>query len=102
VTLVRTPVSEIAGRLMPWIMRDSCDGDTGGLLFLRFPSRPNLNIFFRIKVAFLCWPSDIAVFQRVWRSMSQWDLVDVPPFGARLAAARLRCALWAAILVADV
>ena len=102
VTLVRTPASEVAGRLMPWIKAGFVVMvTTGALLFFAIPVKTYLNIFFRLKVAFLLMAGvNVAIFQRtVSRSMSQWDLVAVPPLRARLAGG-LSLALWAAIVVA--
>jgi hypothetical protein len=75
---------------------------TGTLLFFAIPVKTYLNIFFRIKVAFLLMAgANVAVFQRtVSRSMSQWDLDAVPPFGARFASG-VSLVLWAGIVVAQ-
>ncbi|MBI2681490.1 MAG: hypothetical protein HYX25_10865 [Candidatus Solibacter usitatus] len=102
VTLVRTPVSEVAGRLMPWIIAGFVVMvTTGALLFFAIPVKTYLNIFFRLKVAFLLMAgANVAIFQRtIWRSMNQWDLASVPPLRARLAGG-VSLALWAAIVVA--
>jgi hypothetical protein len=102
VTLVRTPASEVAGRLMPWIIAGFVVMvTTGALLFFAIPVKTYLNIFFRIKVAFLLIAGvNVAIFQRtVSRRISEWDLVAAPPFGARLAGG-VSLALWAAIVVA--
>ena len=102
VTLVRTPASEVAGRLMPWIVAGFVVMvTTGALLFFAIPVKTYLNIFFRLKVAFLLMAGvNVAVFQRtISRSMGQWDLAAVPPLRARLAGG-VSLALWAAIVVA--
>ena len=102
VTLVRTPASEVAGRLMPWIIAGFVVMvTTGALLFFAIPVKTYLNIFFRVKVAFLLMAgANVAIFQRtIWRSMRQWDLAAVPPLRARLAGG-VSLALWAAIVVA--
>jgi len=102
VTMVRTPASEVAGRLLPWtIVGFAVMVATGALLFYAIPVKTYLNIFFRIKVAFLLLAGvNVAVFQRtIWRSMDRWDVDPVPPFRARLAAG-LSLALWAGIVVA--
>jgi len=74
---------------------------TGALLFYAIPVKTYLNIFFRIKVAFLVLAGvNVAVFQRtVWRSIDRWDIDSVPPLRARLAAG-VSLVLWAGIVVA--
>src|ERR1700681_1266017 len=66
VTLVGTPASEVGGRLMPWIVAGFIVMvSTGALLFFAIPVKSYLNIFFRIKVAFLLLAgANVAVFQR--------------------------------------
>jgi hypothetical protein len=101
-TLVGTPVSEVTRRLMPWITAGFVVMViTGALLFFAIPVKTYLNIFFRIKVAFLVLAGvNVAVFQwTVSRSMQQWDLDPVPPFRARLASG-VSLVLWAGIVVA--
>jgi hypothetical protein len=102
VTMVRTPASEVAGRLLPWTIAGfAVMVTTGALLFYAIPVKTYLNIFFRIKVAFLVLAGvNVAVFQlTIWRSMDQWDVDPVPPFRARLAAG-VSLVLWAGIVVA--
>jgi hypothetical protein len=102
VSLVRTPASEVAGRLMPWITAGFVVMViTGALLFFAIPVKTYLNIFFRVKVAFLLMAGvNVAVFQRtVSRNMRQWDLDLVPPFRARLASG-VSLVLWAGLVVA--
>src|SRR5258708_24606755 len=103
VTLVRTPASEIMARLLPWIIAGfGVMVITGALLFLAIPVKTYLNIFFRIKVAFLVLAGlNVAVFQRtISRSMSQWDLDPVPPFRARLVGT-VSLVLWEGIVIAE-
>lgn len=100
--MVRTPASEVAGRLLPWIIAGfAVMVVTGALLFYAIPVKTYLNIFFRMKVAFLLLAGvNVAVFARtVSRSMHEWDIDPVPPFRARLAAA-VSLVLWACIVVA--
>ena len=102
VTMVRTPASEVAGRLLPWIiMGFVVMVATGALLFYAIPVKTYLNIFFRIKVAFLVLAGvNVAVFQRtIWHSMDRWGSDPVPPFRARLAGG-VSLVLWAGIVVA--
>jgi hypothetical protein len=100
--MVRTPASEVVGRLLPWTIAGfAVMVVTGALLFFAIPVKTYLNIFFRIKVAFLVLAGiNVAVFQKtISRSMDQWDMDAVPPFRARLAAG-VSLALWAGIVVA--
>jgi hypothetical protein len=102
ITLARTPASEVLGRLQPWTIAGfAVMVATGALLFFAIPVKTYLNIFFRLKVAFLLLAGvNVAVFQRtISRSMDRWDIDPVPPFRARLAAA-VSLVLWAAIVVA--
>jgi len=100
--MVRAPASEVFARLLPWtIVGFTVMVATGALLFFAIPVKTYLNIFFRIKVAFLLLAGvNVAVFQRtISRSMHRWDSDPVPPLGARLAAG-VSLALWAGIVVA--
>jgi hypothetical protein len=102
VAMVRTPASEVLGRLLPWtIVGFAVMVVTGALLFFAIPVKTYLNIFFRIKVAFLVLAGvNVAVFQRtIARRMDRWDADPVPPFAARLAGG-VSLVLWAGIVVA--
>ena len=102
VTMLRTPASEVMGRLLPWTIAGfGIMVMSGALLFYAIPVKTYLNIFFRVKVLFLLLAGvNIAVFQlTISRSMSEWDLDPVPPRRARLAGG-LSLALWAGIVVA--
>jgi hypothetical protein len=102
VTMLKTPVSEVLERLLPWTIAGFVVMViTGALLFYAIPVKTYLNIFFRLKVVFLLLAGvNVAVFHRTTsRSMGQWDLDPVPPFRARLAGG-LSLMLWAGIVVA--
>ena len=102
VTMVRTPASEVVARLLPWTVAGfAVMVVTGGLLFYAIPVKTYLNIFFRIKVAFLVLAGvNVAAFQAtISRSMERWDMDPVPPFRARLAAG-VSLVLWAGIVIA--
>src|SRR5215831_6983186 len=54
VTMRRTPVSEVADRLLPWTFAGfAVMVVSGALLFYAIPVKTYLNIFFRVKVLFL-------------------------------------------------
>jgi hypothetical protein len=102
VTMGRAPASDVFARLLPWTIAGfAVMVTTGALLFFAIPVKTYLNIFFRIKVAFLVLAGlNAAVFQRtISRSMHRWDIDPVPPFRARLAAG-ISLVLWAGIVVA--
>jgi hypothetical protein len=102
VTMLKTPVSEVVGRLAPWTMAGFVVmAITGSLLFYAIPVKTYLNIFFRLKVLFLLLAGvNAAVFQlTVSARMSEWDIDPVPPVRARLAGG-LSLLLWAGIVVA--
>jgi hypothetical protein len=102
VTMLRTPASEVVGRLMPWTIAGfGIMVMTGALLFYAIPVKTYLNIFFRVKVLFLLLAGvNVAIFNlTISRSMSEWDLDPVPPRRARLAGG-LSLVLWAGIVVA--
>jgi hypothetical protein len=73
---------------------------SGALLFYAIPVKTYLNVFFRLKVAFLLMAGlNVAVFQATAsRRMARWDLDLRPPPGARVAGG-LSLALWALIVV---
>lgn len=102
VTMRKTPVSEMTERLLPWTVAGFVVMViSGSLLFFAIPVKTYLNIFFRLKVAFLLLAGlNLAVFHlTTYRSMAEWDLDPVPPFRARLAGG-VSLALWAGIVVA--
>ena len=97
VTMRKTPVSEMTERLLPWTVAGFVVMViSGSLLFFAIPVKTYLNIFFRLKVAFLLLAGlNLAVFHlTTYRSMEEWDLDPVPPFRARLAGG-VSLALWA-------
>ena len=102
VTLLKTPASEVVGRLLPWTVAGfAIMVVTGSLLFYAIPVKTYLNIFFRLKVLFLLLAGlNVAVFElTISRSMRAWDLDPVPPLRARLAGG-LSLILWGGIVVA--
>jgi hypothetical protein len=102
VAFVKTPVSEVANRLLPWtVVGFVVMVITGVLLFYAIPVKTYLNIFFRIKVLLLILAGiNVAVFHNtIDRKRSEWDLAPVPPLRARLAGG-FSLVLWAGVVVA--
>jgi hypothetical protein len=99
--LPATPASQILRRFLPWTVAGfAVMVASGALLFYAIPVKTYLNIFFRLKVAFLLMAGlNVAVFQATaWRTVAYWDLDPRPPIGARLAGG-VSLALWAAIVI---
>ena len=100
-TLRRVPVSDVLGRLGPWMVAGFAVMIlTGSLLFYAIPVRSYQNIFFRIKMIMLvlaglnAWVFQVTVHRRV----ATWDLDATPPRAAKVAGA-LSLVLWALIIV---
>jgi Family of unknown function (DUF6644) len=101
-TMRSVPVSQVAGRLLPWARAGFVVMViTGALLFYAIPVRAFHNIFFRIKVVLLILAGiNVWVFHStVFRSVAEWDLDPVLPKRARMAGA-VSLVLWASIVVA--
>ncbi len=102
VTMLRVPVSEVVGRLLPWIVAGfSVMIVSGSLLFYADPLEKYGNLFFRVKMGLLIlagvnvW----AFYTTVYRNVLEWDLDPVPPGRARLVGG-VGLVLWAAIITA--
>jgi hypothetical protein len=101
ITFKRVAVSEVARRLLPWMVAGfMIMMMSGALLFYAIPIRSWHNVFFRFKLMLLVLAGLNAwVFHaRVWRSVTTWDLDPVTPRAARLAGA-FSLVLWAGIIV---
>jgi hypothetical protein len=99
--LRRVAVSEVWGRLIPWITLGAVLMVISGLLlFSSDPVRFYGNIFFRIKAAglFLALLNALAFHFGVERRLVDWDTAAVTPLAAKCAGA-LSIGLWAAIVV---
>jgi hypothetical protein len=102
ITLKQVPVSEVAGRLLPWTVAGFVVmAITGLLLFSGIPLRTYTNIFFRVKVALLILAGiNVWVFHSgIWVKVAQWDSDPIPPRAARIGGG-FSLALWAGIVVA--
>ena len=101
-TMVKTPVSQIAERLLPWTVAGFVVMViSGALLFYGIPVRTYQNIFFRIKVLLLILSGlNAFVFHYgIYRKVADWEMSPVPPFRARLAGG-LSLLFWAGVVVA--
>ena len=102
VTMLRVPVSEVVGRLLPWIVAGfTVMIVSGSLLFYADPLEKYGNLFFRVKMGLLILAGvNVWVFYTtVYRSVVEWDLDPVPPGRARLVGG-VGLVLWAAIITA--
>jgi hypothetical protein len=96
------PASEVAGRLLPWMLAGfAVMAATGLLLFYAIPVRTYQSVFFRLKVLLLALAglNAWAFHAGVWRRVARWDLDPVPPASARRAGAA-SLALWIGIIFA--
>jgi len=101
-TLRDVPFSEVADRLMPWMIGGFVVMVvSGALLFYAIPVRSYQNIFFRVKMILLVLAGVNAwVFQKgVYRRLASWDRDASPPRRARIAGGA-SLVLWVAIIVA--
>lgn len=100
--LRRIPVSEVARRLLPWMIAGFVIMiTTGALLFYAIPVRTYQSVFFRLKLILLVLAGlNVWVFHAgVWRRVAAWDRDPVPPKGARVAGAA-SLVLWISIIFA--
>jgi hypothetical protein len=100
-TLRQVPVSQVTGRLLPWIrIGFGVMVFTGILLFYAIPVRNYQNIFFRVKMVMLVLAGlNVWYFHtRTERTVDAWDLAARTPKAARVAAVA-SLVLWAGIVV---
>ena len=100
-SLTATPVSQVYGRLAPWMVAGfAVMVGSGSLLFYAAPVKTYLNIFFRLKMIFLVMAGfNVIVFHFITsRTMLRWDVEQRPPLRAQLAGG-VSLALWTAIAV---
>ena len=100
-TLREVPITRFSQRLLPWTVGGfAIMVVTGALLFYAIPVKTYLNIFFRLKVAFLILAGvNVAVFQfTAYRSIASWDAAPNPPLRAKVAGG-VSLALWAGIVI---
>ena len=102
VTMRRTAVSEVVGRLLPWIVAGFVlMVISGALLFYAIPVRTFQNIFFRVKMLLLISAGlNVWIFHStVYRKVAEWNLHSVPPRRARVSAT-VSLVVWAGIVIA--
>lgn len=96
-----TPVSHVAGRLLPWaFVGFGLMVVSGSLLFLSGPVRASQNIFFQIKVVMIGLAGVNAwIFHKtIYRHVADWDAAPSPPARAR-AAGFFSLLLWSGVVV---
>ena len=95
------PVSQVAGRLLPWAFFGfGLMVVSGLLLFYSGPLRAYANIFFRIKIVMIALAGvNALVFHKtIYRSVSSWDADPIPPPRARMAGA-FSLLLWSGVVI---
>lgn len=100
-TLRRVPVTEVAGRLIPWAVAGFVVMVISGfLLFYAIPVRTYQNVFFRAKVVMLILAGvNVWVFHSgIYKRIAEWDL-GATPRQAKIAGA-VSIVLWAGIVAA--
>ena len=102
VALRGVPVSQVAGRLLPWAQAGfALMVISGVLLFYSGPVRASQNIFFQVKMVMLVLAGVNAfVFHRgIYRKVAAWDEDSVTPVRAKVAGC-CSLLLWAGVVVA--
>jgi uncharacterized protein with PQ loop repeat len=100
-TLRRTPVSDVAQRLLPWTIAGFIVMVISGvLLFYAIPVRTYQSVWFRFKLVFLVLAGiNIWVFHSgTYRRVQQWNLAMKAPKPARLAGI-FSLVLWGLIII---
>ena len=100
--MLKTPVSQVAGRLLPWTLAGCVVMViSGALLFYGIPVRTYQNILFRIKTVLLILSgiNAFAFHSGIYRRVADWDTAPVPPLRARVAGG-LSLFFWAGVVVA--
>ena len=95
------PVSQVAGRLLPWALGGfALMVVSGGLLFYSGPLRAFGNIFFQVKMGLilLAGLNALAFHLTIYRRVAVWDADPVPPVRARMAGF-FSLALWSGVVI---
>ncbi|MEZ5352623.1 MAG: DUF6644 family protein [Bryobacteraceae bacterium] len=95
------PVSEVAGRLLPWALSGFVImAISGALLFYSGPVRASNNIFFKVKMAMilLTGVNALSFHFTIYRRVADWDRDPTPPLRAR-AAGFFSLVLWCGVVI---
>ena len=95
------PVSQVAGRLLPWALAGFVAmAISGMLLFYSGPVRAAGNIFFQIKMSLLALTGvNALLFHRtIYRRVLDWDCDVIPPWRARMAGGA-SLLLWSGVVI---
>ena len=95
------PVSEVAGRLLPWALAGfAVMAVSGALLFYSGPVRASANIFFRVKMAMigLAGINALVFHLTIHRRVAAWDRDATPPLRARMAGL-FSLILWSGVVI---
>ena len=95
------PVSQVAGRLLPWALFGfSLMAISGLLLFYSGPVKAAANIFFRVKIFMIALTGVNALLFHftIHRRVAVWDNDPAPPARAKLAGA-LSLLLWSGVVI---
>jgi hypothetical protein len=100
--LQRTPVSDLARRLLPWTwVGFGLQVVTGALLFSSEAAKMYVNPAFRLKILLICLAGAQAlIFQfAAGRSLAEWDERAAVPFAARIGGL-ISMLLWIGVVAA--
>ena len=95
------PVSEVAGRLLPWALFGfSLMLLSGLLLFYSGPVKAANNIFFRIKMVLIILTGLNALLFHftIYKRVASWDNAPSPPLRAKVAGV-LSLVLWSGVVI---
>jgi hypothetical protein len=95
------PVSEVAGRLLPWALGGFVlMAISGMLLFYSGPVRASGNVFFRIKMVMIGLTGINALLFHftIYKRVADWDGDATPPWRARLAGI-CSLVLWCMVVI---
>ena len=98
----QVPVSQVAQRLLPWIVAGfAVMVITGALLFYGIPVKTYQNVFFRAKMIllFLAGLNALVFHAGIYRRVTAWDLDPRPPLAARIAGFA-SLVFWSLVVVA--
>ena len=101
VGLRQVPVSEVAGRLLPWALFGFLlMAISGLLLFYSGPVKAANNIFFRVKMLLIVLTGINAVLFHftIYRRVASWDTDPSPPIRAKVAGV-LSLVLWSGVVI---